>query len=79
LTFGFSLDLPVDPDCRVRILFPSDQPLTPDLKSSSGTNLFISASGLSTIDFVHNYAEVAGCPNYKERTVANQQSTVTLA
>ena len=24
LTFGFKLNLPVDPDCRLRILFPPD-------------------------------------------------------
>lgn len=40
LTFSFSLNLPVDPDCRIRVIFPSDQPLTEDLTSSKGTNLF---------------------------------------
>lgn len=40
LTFGFQLPLPVDPDCRIRIVFPADQPLTLDLTTSTGTNLF---------------------------------------
>jgi hypothetical protein len=34
LTFSFSLNLPVDPDCRIRVIFPSDQPVTMDLTSS---------------------------------------------
>ena len=47
LKFSFSLNLPVDPDCRIRVIFPSDQPVTMDLTSSSGTNLFASAFGLT--------------------------------
>jgi hypothetical protein len=34
LTFSFRLNLPVDPDCRIRIIFPEDQPLTSDLSTS---------------------------------------------
>jgi hypothetical protein len=67
LTFGFQLDLPVDPDCRIRVTFPPDQPLTADLTSSTGTNLMSSAFGLSAFDSVQNFAEVAGCPTYSER------------
>jgi hypothetical protein len=47
LTFGFQINLPVDPDCRLRVVFPDDQPLTQDLTSSTGSNLFSSAFGLS--------------------------------
>ena len=79
LTFGFRLNLPVDPDCRIRIIFPSDQPLTSDLTSSTGSNLFVGAYGLSAFDLALNYAEVAGCPTYQERTVSYQTSTVTLS
>lgn len=64
LTFGFQLPLPVDPDCRIRIVFPADQPLTLDLTTSTGTNLFASAYGLSAFDLSSNYAEISGCPSY---------------
>ena len=66
IAFTFTLNLPVDPDCRIRVTFPSDQPLTPDLTSSTGTNLFSSAYGLSALDLPLNYAEVAGCSTYFE-------------
>jgi hypothetical protein len=70
LTFTFSLNLPVDPDCRLRIVFPVDQPLTTDMSSSSGKNLFSSAYGLATLDLENNFAEVAGCPNYVDTATA---------
>ena len=70
LTFSFALNLPVDPDCRIRIMFPQDQPVTADLISSSGTNLFSSAYDLSTLDLAGNFAEVAGCPIYVDSNVA---------
>lgn len=70
LTFTFSISLPVDPDCRLRIYFPDDQPLTADMLSSQGTNLFSSAYGLATLDLQYNFAEVAGCPNYVDSAVA---------
>lgn len=68
LTFSFKLNLPVDPDCRVRIIFPADQPVTAALTQSQGSNLFSSASGLSALDIGANYVEVAGCAAYTERT-----------
>lgn len=79
LTFSFKLNLPVDPDCRVRIIFPGDQPVTSDLTQSRGSNLFSSASGLSALNLASNYAEVAGCAAYTERTQAYKANTVTLS
>lgn len=79
LTFTFRLNLPVDPDCRMRVIFPADQPVTTDLTSSSGANLFSSAYGVSALDLTNNYVEVAGCPVYAERTVAYKDNTLTLS
>ncbi len=79
LTFSFQLNLPVDPDCRIRVIFPTDQPLTADLTSSKGTNLFSSAFGLSAFNLEEGYVEIAGCPSYSDRTVAQQPSSVTLS
>lgn len=40
--------------------------------------MFSSASGLSALDLLNNYAEVAGCATYSERTLAYKDNTVTL-
>lgn len=40
----FKLNLPVDASCQIRIDFPSDQPLTTDLTTISGANLFATIS-----------------------------------
>ena len=79
LTFSFRVNLPVDPDCRIRIIFPSDQPLTEDLTSSKGTNLFQSAYGVSAFNKEQNYVEVSGCPTYSEASQAYQSNSVTLS
>lgn len=42
-----TIDLPVDSGCRLIITFPSDQPVTSDLTSVTGTGLFSNANGLS--------------------------------
>jgi hypothetical protein len=79
LTFGFQINLPVDPDCRLRIIFPSDQPLTTDLVSSTGTNLFSSAYGFSAFSLEFNYVEISGCATYSESEVASMSSRVTVS
>jgi len=79
LKFSFRVNLPVDPDCRIRIIFPSDQPLTEDLTSSTGTNLFQSAYGISAFNKEESYVEVSGCPTYSESSQAYQSNSVTLS
>jgi hypothetical protein len=41
--------------------------------------MFSSASGLSSLDLFNNFAEVAGCPTYSERTTAYKENTVTIS
>jgi|LauGreDrversion4_2_1035121.scaffolds.fasta_scaffold227287_1 hypothetical protein len=79
LTFGFSINLPVDPDCRLRVIFPPDQPLTADLISSKGTNLFSSAFGFSAYSLQENFIEIAGCTSYSDSWVANQPNLITVS
>ena len=79
LTFGFSINLPVDPDCRLRVIFPPDQPITTELTSSKGTNLFSSALAFSAYSLHENFIEIAGCTSYSESEVANQPNLITVS
>lgn len=62
----FGVNLPVDANCRLKIVFPSDQPLTSDLTLVSGVGV-IDTSGYtapSSINIASNYIYVDGCPSY---------------
>lgn len=48
----------------MRIDFPSDQPVTSDLSSVSGINLFSTVS-INTRSVASNYLEIDGCPIYQ--------------
>jgi hypothetical protein len=80
LTVGFSLNLPVDANCKLRVIFPSDQPATValDQTTASGTNLFASTKSLSAKDIPNNYIDVIGCSGFIEDIAANNPSTVTF-
>ena len=66
LTIGFTLNLPVDQTCKVRVIFPSNQPPTFSLNKASGTALFSSAAGISVINIASNFIEIGGCPGYED-------------
>ena len=61
---SFTLDLPVDPNCRFRIDFPTDMPLTTDLLGVSGSSPFLFYSTLSFYSNLvgNQYIEINGCP-----------------
>jgi len=62
----FELDLPTDSNCRFRINFPSDMPVTVDIASVVGSDLFGSTTSYVTIDTTNNYLELDGCTSYSE-------------
>jgi hypothetical protein len=79
LILGFQINLPVDPFCRLRIFFPSDQPLTADLTDTLGTNLFSKTSGFTEFSTEDNFLELAGCPTYAESEIVNRPNSIKLS
>jgi hypothetical protein len=63
-----SLDIPVDPHCRIEIRFPTDMPLTSDLTQVSSTGILESPKVSPThIDLSTNSFYLDGCSIYKSR------------
>lgn len=64
LTLSFSLNLPVDANCRLRIIFPVNQAPTFALNTATGTNLFSGSTGIGTINIANREVEINGCFSY---------------
>ena len=79
LILGFQINLPIDPFCRLRIFFPTDQPLTADLTDTLGTNLFSKTSGFTEFSTDENFLELSGCPAYTESEIVNRPTTIKLS
>ena len=63
-----SLDIPIDPHCRIQIYFPSDMPLTSDLTQVSSAGVLYSPIVPPThIDLASNYFYLDGCDSYQSR------------
>jgi len=61
LEFFVELDYPIDANCRLRIYFPSDMPVTTSISTADGTNYFSSTSGYEDRETGLNYVDVDGC------------------
>ena len=60
----FSLVLPVDTDCRLKIVFPTDSPLTSSLTAVSGSGIFDGTTSFATKSISGNYINLDGCSSY---------------
>ncbi|CDW77580.1 UNKNOWN [Stylonychia lemnae] len=69
LNFVLSLSFPVDASCRLRIDFPTDQPLTSDLVNIFGDESIIKTEGSTSItNSAPTYFTYDGCPNFISTT-----------
>ncbi|CDW83721.1 UNKNOWN [Stylonychia lemnae] len=69
LNFVLGLSFPIDADCRLRIDFPSDQPVTSDLVTILGDESIVRTEGTTSFtNSVQNYIALDGCPNFIQTT-----------
>jgi hypothetical protein len=63
---SFSIPFPIDANCVLRVTFPSDMPLTTDMSTVSGFNLFSGSTSFSKLKVNSNFFEVNGCSTYSD-------------
>lgn len=78
LTFGFQLNLPLDANCKLRIIFPSDLLVTDALNSVIGTNIMSTTTSIANRDKANNLIDVSGCSSYIDASIANSPTAITV-
>ncbi len=66
----FDLGLPVDQCCRVKVVFPTDMPMTNDLKALDAVGLIAYNGAPSGRDFVESSFYLDGCTQYTTKSSA---------